>query len=152
MKYGFVQQHRYLYSVEMMCSILKISPSSYYNWQKGRYNKRAERKAELQKEIFSLYFEHDQNYGSPRIAAELKTRGVSVSQRTVALHMQSMGIKSKRKKKFIATTDSKHNYHCFDNVLDRRFSEPPEQGAWVSDITYIATLSGFLYLTVILSS
>jgi transposase InsO family protein len=104
----------------------------------------------MQTRIQNIYLHNKQRYGSPRIAAELRANGVPASDRTVAKYMKELGLRSKRSKKYVLTTDSKHNNRVFENVLDRRFNEPLPYGAWVSDITYIQTKDGFLYQTVII--
>jgi len=134
----------------MMCSVLEISRSSYNNWQSGRTIKRENRKKTMQTQIQSIYFQHKQRYGSPRIAVELRANGVSASARTVAKYMKEMRLRSKRSKQYVLTTDSKHSNRVFENVLDRRFNEQLPNGAWVSDITYIQTKDNFLYQTVII--
>jgi len=146
----FIRENRNFYTVGMMCSVLEVSRSSYNDWQSGRTNKRKNRKKIMQTQIQEVYFQHKQRYGSPRIAKELQSNKVSVSVRTVAKYMKEMGLRSKRSKKYVLTTDSKHTHRVFENVLDRRFNEPFPHGAWVSDITYIQTKNGFLYQTVII--
>jgi len=130
--------------------MLEISRSSYNNWQSGKTIKRENHKKSMQTKIQNIYFHHKQRYGSPRIGEELRRSGVPASNQTVAKYMREMGLKSKRSKKYVATTDSKHNNRVFENILDRRFNERLPQGAWVSDITYIQTRDGFLYQTAII--
>lgn len=89
-------------------------------------------------------------YGSPRVTAELNHRGVKVSKPRVARLMKQAGIKSIRQKKYRVTTDSNHNYRINANLLDRKFNPQGIAKAWVSDITYIKTAEGWLYLTVII--
>jgi transposase InsO family protein len=150
MKYVFIEENRAVYSVEMMSKVLGVSTSSYHNWRSGKYTKRAEHKQKMEQAIGQIYFEHSQRYGSPRIAAELQAQGISVSRHTVARYMNRMNIRSKRSRKYVVTTDSAHNYGYFDNVLDRRFNQEFACGAWVSDITYIPVVGGFLYHTAII--
>jgi transposase InsO family protein len=138
------------YKIGMMCQVLSVSRSSYYRWKQGQYVKREDKKSEYKKVIESKFIEHRHCYGSPRIAKELTVEGFSVSQPTVALYMRSMGLKSKRNSLFRQTTNSGHSYNCFDNLLDRNFIASDPNTAWVSDITYIHTLDGFLYLTTII--
>jgi transposase InsO family protein len=128
-----------------MCRVLEVSQSAYYNWQSGRTIKREKHKQYMQDQIKVIHKKHRGHYGSPRIAAEL---GVSAS--TVARHMKHLGLKSKRRKKIVVTTDSKHDFMVCENVLNRRFNDYFPQGAWVSDITYIRTLDGWLYKTAII--
>jgi transposase InsO family protein len=138
------------YTIGMMCDVLAVSRSSYYNWQCGKTVKRENRKSRMQTQIQAIYMKHKQRYGSPRIAAELTATGIAVSKQTVAKYMRALGLMSKRSSKYVATTDCRHNNGVFENVLDRRFNEQLPHGAWVSDITYIQTKEGFLYQTAII--
>lgn len=133
-----------------MCSILKISSRGYYKWKKRSISKKALKKNKLKQKIKTLYFEFKQRYGSPRITAELQALGYRISRVTVAKYMKELGLKSKLSKKFKVTTNSKHNYLIAENVLDRDFKATRISQKWVSDITYIQTKDGFLYLTTII--
>lgn len=133
-----------------MCSILKISSRGYYKWKIRTISKKALKKNQLKQKIKTLYFEFKQRYGSPRITAELQALGYQISRITVAKYMKELGLKSKLRKKFKVTTDSKHNYLIAENVLDRDFKATRISQKWVSDITYIQTKEGFLYLTTII--
>ena len=133
-----------------MCSILKISSRGYYKWKKRSISKKALKKNKLKQKIKTLYFEFKQRYGSPRITAELQALGYRISRVTVAKYMKELGLKSKLSKKFKVTTNSKHNYLIAENVLDRDFKATRISQKWVSDITYIQTKEGFLYLTTII--
>ena len=108
------------------------------------------KKNKLKQKIKTLYFEFKQRYGSPRITAELQALGYRISRVTVAKYMKELGLKSKLSKKFKVTTNSKHNYLIAENVLDRDFKATRSSQKWVSDITYIQTKDGFLYLTTII--
>lgn len=133
-----------------MCSILKISSRGYYKWKKRSISKKALKKNKLKQKIKTLYFEFKQRYGSPRITAELQALGYRISRVTVAKYMKELGLKSKLSRKFKVTTNSKHNYLIAENVLDRDFKATRISQKWVSDITYIQTKDGFLYLTTII--
>lgn len=133
-----------------MCRVLEISRSSYTNWELGKTLKREAHKKQMCTRIQDVYFQHKQRYGSPRIAFELSAKGLLVCSRTVAKYMRELGLRSKRSRKFVATTDSKHNHRVFENILARRFDEDLPHGAWVSDITYIQTKEDFLYQTVVI--
>src|SRR5690606_3913372 len=102
------------------------------------------------RQITSIYFASKQRYGSPRITIELNVLGYKISRITVAKYMKELGLRSKLSKKFKVTTDSKHNYLVVENVLDRNFIVAHPSKVWVSDITYIQTKEGFLYLTTII--
>lgn len=89
-------------------------------------------------------------HGSPRIHQVLKAKEVQASRPRVARLMQKAQIKAKMKRRFRVTTDSKHSYVVSENLLNRKFTATSIGQAWVSDITYIKTLSGWLYLTIVL--
>lgn len=103
-----------------------------------------------EEKIKTIYFNKKQNYGSPRIAAELLGNGVKISRITVAKYTRKMGLRSKIGKKSKVTTDSKHCHKIMKNVLDRNFPSSEPSKVWVSDITYIHTKEGFLYITAVL--
>lgn len=100
--------------------------------------------------ITEVYEDSSGSYGSPRITEELKSCGFVISRQRTARIMKSAGIRAKRKKKFVVTTDSKHNYPVAPNVLNRGFAVERPVQVWVSDITYVKTNKGWLYLTVII--
>ena len=133
-----------------MCKVLKISQSSYFRWKKCPFSVRFHKKEELKQRILTIYFDSKQRYGSPRITAELNNLGFKISRITVSKYMRELGIRSKLSKKFKIKTDSKHNYLVVENILDRDFESTKPAQKWVSDITYIRTIEGFLYLTIVL--
>jgi transposase InsO family protein len=133
-----------------MCEILRVSRSSYYRWLTGGISKRKGENQKLMKEIKDIHRESKQTYGSPRVAKELSRRGFAVSRRKVAKMMRQEGLQSKIRKKYRVTTNSNHRYPAAENHLNRNFSPGGLNQAWVSDITYIKTAQGWLYLTVIL--
>ena len=133
-----------------MCRVLNVSRSGYYIWLKSKPSPRTLENKELTKQIRLIYRESKQTYGSPRMTKELKARAFSVSRPRVARLMKKARIKSIVKKKFVVTTFSKHGFALSPNLLNRDFN-PKQQGkVWVSDITYIRTMEGWLYLTVII--
>lgn len=92
----------------------------------------------------------NKSYGSPRIHQELKARGIPVSRPRIARIMRSSGLRANASRKFVATTDSKHKYPIAQNILNRKFNVVKKAQVWVSDITYVRTKQGWLYLTVII--
>ena len=128
----------------------KIGKSSYYLWLKGGLSRRWSENEQLLvkiKEIFEASFE---SYGSPGIAQELRTLGFVVTRQRTTRIMKAARIRARRKRKFKSTTDSSHNYPIVPNILNREFSVARPAQVWVSDITYIRTSNGWLYLTVII--
>ena len=139
-----------MYPIEKMCKVLKVSRSSYYRrFSYGPSNRAIENSlfTNLIKEIFDL---SNQTYGSPRIAEQLKRKGHHISKKRVAKLMRINGWRSKLKKRFKVTTDSNHPYPICRNHLNRNFTANRLNEVWVSDITYIKTVTGWLYLTTII--
>lgn len=133
-----------------MCKVLGVSRSGYYKWLQEKPSKRAVENQEITTKIRSIHEKSDRTYGSPRITAELRSRGVAVSRVRVARLMRQAGIHSEVRKKYVATTNSKHDHPVAENLLDRNFQPEQSGQAWVSDITYIRTGQGWLYLTIIM--
>ncbi len=136
-----------MFPVEKMCKVLKVSKSSYYKWLQRVPGKRKLRRAMLLKEIELEYSNSKCRYGSPRITKELQMKGIAVSKVLVAKIMKQHHLRSIVKRKYKVTTDSSHKYPVVENILDRNFTTNKENMVWVSDITYIAKMQGWLYLT-----
>lgn len=139
-----------MHTVEKMCKVFKISSGAFYRWKNDPLGKVARRNGPVKKRIRQLFRQYKARYGSKRIAKELQVEGIQISRPTVAVMMKQMGLVSRQKRKFRITTDSKHNYRIVPNRLKRNFFASRKAQVWVSDITYIETSSGWLYLTVIL--
>ena len=150
MIYTFMKNNEKIFPIEKMCRVLQVGRRSYYDWKSQRISDRKQRVIALKEKITSIYFESKQRYGSPRIAAELNYTGTKASRVTVAKYMNQLGLRSRLTKKFKGTTNSKHDYLVVSNVLNREFLVTEPSKAWVSDITYIHTKEGFLYLTTVL--
>lgn len=133
-----------------MCRVFKISKSSYYHWLKNGPSKRWLENEELLIRIKNIFDYSLKTYGSPRIKEELQTQGFQVSRPRVARIMKAAGIRARKPRRFVVTTDSSHNYPVAPNILNRKFSATRPGQVWVSDITYIRTNRGWLYLTVII--
>jgi len=133
-----------------MCHVLEVSRSSFYDFLQDKQSKRSINNQYILKEIEACFLESKQTYGSPRITSCLNDKGIKVSEVTVAKLMKKNHIKSITRKKFIATTNSEHNYSISKNVLDRNFTVKEPSQAWVSDITYVPTQEGWVYLTTII--
>lgn len=150
MIFGFIKNHEKIYPIEKMCKVLEVSQSSYYRWKSKIISKRMQKMAQIKEKINTIYFASKQRYGSPRITKELNVLGYQISRITVAKYMKQLGLRSKLSKKFKVTTNSKHSYLIVENILDRQFIVEQPSKVWVSDITYIYTKEGFLFLTTIL--
>ena len=146
MRFAFIEEHRKPWPVGLMCKVLEVSRSGYYAWRKRPASPTAQRRRRLTAIIKAVHVESRQNYGSPRIFQELRARGESCNVKTVARIMRENDIVAKRRRKFRVTTDSNHNFPVAENLLDRQFTVAMPNQAWVSDITYIPTREGWLYL------
>ena len=133
-----------------MCRIFKVSRSGFYTWLNSKPSKRALENQEIIKEISLVHKESKQTYGSPRISKALKEKKIHISRPRVARLMKQADLRAKLVRRFKVTTDSKHNYAVSENLLNRNFSATATGQAWVSDITYIRTMTGWLYLTIVL--
>ena len=142
--------HRMMFPIEKMCDVLKISTSGYYNWIKQPISNRKKKNIKLLEDIKQIYLISRGTYGSPRITKELNMKGISVSQKTVARLMRENNIRSRVKRRFRITTDSKHKHSISPNLLKQNFLVSRSVQVWVSDITYIRTNKGWLYLTIVL--
>lgn len=134
-----------------MCKVLNESVSSYYYWLKQPVGKRQQEHQELSLHIREVYEESKGCYGSPRVTVELRAKGFRVSRPRIARVMRKIGLRSIVRKKYrIQTTDSNHSYQVSENHLNRDFSANGLGEKWVSDLTYIKTGEGWVYLTAIL--
>lgn len=134
-----------------MCSVFKVSSSGYYYRLHHPVSLRASKQNELLMQIEKIHRKSKCRYGSPRIARELKVQGITASRPRVARLMRKAHIRSIISKKYrVQTTNSKHLYALAENLLNRDFSADKLGQKWVSDLTYIKTVEGWLYLTTVL--
>jgi putative transposase len=136
-----------MYRVERMCSALGVSKSGYYKY---RYSKAKQSTKMFKVLVRSVYFEHSGRYGIVKITRELHKRGIKCNKKRVARIMKSEGLKAVTAKKYRITTDSNHNRPVADNLLKQNFQVDAPNKVWLSDITYIPTGEGWLYLVVIM--
>lgn len=139
-----------MFAIEKMCRVFKVGRSGYYDWLNRKPSARKASNQEALKLIKQIHKESKCRYGSPKITVEIRKRGIQISRPKVARIMRKAGIRSVVHKRFrVQTTDSNHNYAIAKNLLDRNFTPTRINKAWVSDITYIKTLEGWMYLTTI---
>jgi transposase InsO family protein len=136
-----------------MCGALQVSRSGFYDWAKRDPSKRTQEEQRLRVEIRSIHRRSRRSYGSPRVHRELRRRGIGCSRKRTERLMREDGIRAKKKRRFRVTTDSNHSRPVAPNLLQRRFAVKAGTGldrVWVSDITYLPTREGWLYLAVVL--
>jgi len=145
-----MDQHCSSHGVQKMCRVIGASRSGYYGWRRQPQSKRQKDNEKILMEIRESHKNSRRAYGSPRITEDLQAKGMRCSENRVARLMKVHGIVGKAKKKFKATTNSKHNLPVAENLLNQNFVTEKPNTVWASDITYIQTLEGWLYLIVIL--
>lgn len=146
----FIRDHRYEFRVWLMCRVLGVSKSGYYAWLERPESERTRANRSLVSRIRVSHQRSRKSYGSPRITDDLNDSGVPCGRHRVARLMQEQGIRAKTVKKYKATTNSKHTLPVAPNLLSRQFTVSRPNRVWVSDITYIWTTEGWLYLAVVL--
>lgn len=152
MRYAFIEEHRHMWRIVLMCKVLEVSVSGFYDWRERPTSERAKKDNELTEQIVMFHCGSHCTYGSPRIYKDLKAAGYTVGENRVARLMKLQGIKGKAKRKYKTTTTSQHQRPKADNLVKRNFTVTEPNKLWLSDITYIATLEGWLYLAVILDA
>jgi transposase InsO family protein len=150
MKYWFMDQHRSTHGVQKMCLVIGASRSGYYRWKKQPQSKRQKDNEKILMEIRESHKHSRRTYGSPRITKDLQAQGTQCSKNRVARLMKIHGIVGKATKKYKVTTNSKHTLPVAENLLKQNFEAAKPNTVWISDITYVPTLEGWLYLVVIL--
>ena len=131
-----------------MCRVFSVSRSGYYRWRSRPESRRAIENRRLDAHIKAIFKQHKVRYGSPKITDELNDMGFPVGKNRVARRMKENGLRSIVRRKYRATTDSKHSYPVAENLLQRNFTTSSPNRVWVSDITYISTKNGWSYLTI----
>ncbi len=150
MKYRVIQTNSSHFTVAKMCQTMEVSRSGYYAFLRRPESKRSKRQKQVLERIRAIHKENHEIYGAPSITVELNETGTPASKGMVARLMRKNGIRSKIRKKYKATTDSNHNLPVAENILNREFTSLSRDRKWVSDITYIGTDEGWLYLAGIL--
>jgi putative transposase len=150
-KYAWIDAHRDEFDLRQMCAVLEVSVSGYRAWKRGGTpNRKRLTDAQLLVMIKAIHAEVKRAYGSPRMTRELRRRGFAAGEERVARLMRENGIRARHKRRFKATTDSRHNLPVAANLLERNFTPAAPNQAWAADMTYVWTDEGWLYLAVVL--
>lgn len=146
MKYAFIEMHRPIWRLRTMCRSLSVSTSGYFCWRFGRTSSKRSSDRALSVKIKAIHAESKETYGSPRVCEELASRGERVNRKRVERIMRLEGLNPKPHRRFVVTTDSDHALPIAPNLLEQDFTAVRPNQKWVSDITYIPTDEGFLFL------
>jgi len=152
MAYQFMKANKNRYTNREMARLFGVSCRAYYQWARNGVSQRRETAdAKLISLIREIVEKHNRRYGSPRVRQELRILyGKRVSLKKVARLMRENGLNSSRRRKYVPTTDSKHPLEVSENILNRDFHASKGGQKWVSDITYLRFLGGWVYLTIVL--
>jgi transposase InsO family protein len=150
MKYRFIDRYSSEFRVEKMCKVLGVSRSGYYGWRKRPQSRRQRENEQVLMDIQESYKRSKEIYGSPRITEDLHAKGIRCGKNRVARIMRNNGMVARSRRKFKATTNSKHTLPVAENLLEQNFHTDRPNKVWASDITYIPTLEGWLYVAVII--
>ncbi len=137
-------------NVSGVLKILRVSRSGYNYWKQKTPTERQQKKEELKDRIREIHAESHQNYGAPKITKALRTENKEVAERTVGKYMKEMGIRAQYIKPYTITTVDSNFSDELKNILDEQFNPAVPNAVWCSDITYIWTIEGFVYLTSIM--
>ena len=148
MKYQLMEEHREIYKAKSMCEVLKVSRSGYYAWRARKPSLHQRDNEKLLGRIREVHTHSRRLYGSPRITAVLREQGLGCGKNRVARIMKDSSIRAEvKKRRFKRTTDSRHDYALAANLL---IDPGQTEGVWVSDITFVPTSEGWLYVAVVM--
>ena len=151
MKYAWIAEHGNAFALAEMCDVLDVSISGYRAWKRGgRPDRKRLTDSQMLALIQAIHAELSGAYCSPRMVRELRVRGFSASKARVERLMRDNGIHARHKRRYKVTTDSKHGLAVADNLLARNFTPTAPNQVWTSDITYLWTDEGWLYLAIVL--
>jgi putative transposase len=150
MRYQFIRDHAHQYPVAVLCSVLRVARSGYYAWRQAPVSARAQEDQRLLDAITKAHTVSGATYGSPRVHATLRDQGETCGRHRVTRLMRQHRLVAKHRRPFRATTQPRHRLPVAPNVLNRQFTPAAPNQAWVSDITYVPTGEGWLYLAAVM--
>jgi transposase InsO family protein len=150
MRFAFIDVEKASYPVRMLCRVLRVSRSGFYAWIRRKPSSRDLKDEQLRPKIVEAFKKGRGTYGSPRVKNDLVEQGYVIGRRRVARLMRDLGLQGVCPRKFKVTTDSNHSNRIEPNVLDRDFAAEKPNEKWVTDITYIWTGEGWLYLAAVM--
>ncbi|MCU1281219.1 MAG: insF1 [bacterium] len=136
MKFDFIRVQKAFHAVRTLCRVLEVSRSGFYAWSRRPASQRAVDDSRLVAEVAAIFDENKRRYGSQRITRELRDNGVHVGRHRVRRLMHQIGLRARRRHRWVRTTDSRHPHPIAPNLLARNFTVDAPNRAWVADITY----------------
>ena len=150
MRFAFIEAKKAEYPVSALCRVLEVERSGFYAWRSREESDHAVDDRRLAVEVRAAFEESKRRYGSPRVYRVLRRRGVKVGRHRVARLMHEQKLQARRRRKFVATTDSKHSMRTPPNLVKREFEVKEPDRVWAGDVTYLPTGEGWLFLAVLL--
>ncbi len=150
MRFAFIDVEKASYPMRILCRVLRVSRSGYYAWRVRKPSARDLEDERLRPKVVEAFKTGRGTYGSPRVRDELVDQGFEIGRKRVARLMREMGLQGVSPRKFRVTTNSDHDHPIAENVLDRNFEASGPNEKWATDITYIWTAEGWLYLAVVM--
>jgi putative transposase len=149
-RFAFIETEKAGFPVALLCRMLAVSRAGFYAWRRRPVAVRTRQDQVLAVAVATIYAEHHGRYGSPRVQMELRDRGQRSGRKRIARLMRVQDLRARPKRRYRTTTDSRHGLPVCPNLLARRFTVAQSNTAWVTDITYIWTPQGWLYLAVVI--
>lgn len=145
-----MNEYKQEFKIKSMARVLGVSRSGYYAWLKPRQNDKEQEQAFLTENIRRVFNESRRSYGSPRIYRQLKTEGISCGRHRIAKLMRDSAIVARKKRKYKKPVTQRHDRSFAANILNRQFNHAKPNRAWVSDVSYFWTKSGWLHLAIVM--
>jgi putative transposase len=150
MRFDFIAEEKARFPVTTLCRVLQVSPSGFYAWRERPLAQRYTEDQRLSVQVAAIHARSRYTYGSPRVHAALTKQPYAVGRKRVARLMRQAGLRARRPRRWCRTTDSQHANPVAANVLARQFQPRGPNTVWATDITYVWTWEGWLYLAVVL--
>ena len=152
MRYAWIYRYRDVYPLARSCHLLGVARSGYYAWQRRQQcpSARGRENARLLVELEARHRHHRQCYGSPRMTADLRAAGWAVNRKRIARIMRSAGIRARGRRRRRYTTQSAHSLPVVPNRVAQHFTVAAPNRVWVTDITYVATAEGWVYVALVM--
>lgn len=146
----FIKEHRKQYGLSLLCQVLSVSSSGYRKWLRSKLSSRARENRQILARIVYHYRRSHCTYGMPRILAAIRKEGIKVNKKRITRLMKKNNIRAKMSRKFKVTTKQSSVALASENLINRNFSSTQKNQIWTSDITYLWTKEGWLYLAVVM--
>ena len=150
MRYSWIKKERKSHPLALLCRVLQVSASGYYDWLGRKPSPQQQRRDAIGQAAARSYFESHRIYGYRKVWEDLAELEIACCPEMVRRGLQDLGLFSRTKRKFVVTTDSNHSQPVAENILERDFNATAPNQKWLTDITYILTREGWLYLAAVL--